>query len=219
MIIYAIYFITNEGVPILTESFQHVESLPDEMLLGGLFTALQGVASEMTNGKFQIQTLETEGLAFHVRSFPFYRIVLITDTAKTSELQPSEDIIQQIGLQFTRKFRDKLGVPIFDVSPFQSFKKTIREIVKPEALIDDDRLFKPEKRLTAIEIMSLSHHLHTTAKAMVYLQSKGGFTIADISEETEDSKKTITDNLRELQQLGYVGQKGIKEKKVFFISF
>lgn len=215
MIIYAIYFISYNGIPLLSENYRAHESIPNEMLLGGLFTALQGVASEMTNDTFQIRTLEAKGVAFHIREFAFFRIVLVTSGFSSPEVTSSGQLIHQIGNRFLRQFRGVFVDDHDDVSVFDPFKRIIREEYLTHSLIDEDKFLDSNKRLNAKEIINLPHHLHTTAKALVFLQSNGSFSIADVIAETNAPEDKVSEHIESLQKRGYVGKR-MKDGETFY---
>ncbi|MHA2362815.1 MAG: hypothetical protein ACXAC7_02575 [Candidatus Hodarchaeales archaeon] len=210
MIVYAIYIIREDGITILSENFQSIDTLPDELLMGGLFTAIQSVASEMTDGFSEMKSVEIEGLSYHIRSFGFYRIVMVTDAPKAPE-----DIIQTVGLRFMKEFGEVLVEGTSEVETYNPFKKTILEIVNSQSITDDSKSLKPSKVLHTGEIFSLPHHLHSTALAMITIKEG---TIKDIAKESGNSLKVTRKYITSLQEMGFIGKKSTKGKKIFFCS-
>ena len=52
MIVYAVYIILPDGVPIYTQTFQTKEGVSNSILLSALLTALQSFAFEVTNSAY-----------------------------------------------------------------------------------------------------------------------------------------------------------------------
>lgn len=209
-IIYAVYVLTEEGKTILSENFQSTEDIPNEVLLGGLFTALQQIAAEMTQKKAVMKSVEIEGLSYHIRSFGLVRIVLVTNVPKTPE-----EIMQTLGLRFINEYGDVLTQAEFDLTTFNPFRKTIQEIMKQLVGYDESKSIKPSKRLNTGEIFSLPHHLQSTALALVTLEEG---TINDIALESGEKANVIKKNLATLKEKGFIGIKKRKKKTVYFCT-
>ncbi len=210
LIVYAIYVISDDGRTILSESFQSSEDFPDAILLGGLLTALQHMTIEMTQNGSEMESIEIEGLSYHIRSFGFFRIVLVTDFTKTPE-----DVIQMLGLRFLNEYGDVLVDWDSNLSTFAPFKETIREIIQTETVTDESKSIKPAKKFGTGEIFSLPNHLQSTALAMVALEEA---TINDIAEECGEKVDVTEKNLISLQEMGFIGKKQKNNKTVFFCS-
>ncbi len=210
LIVYAIYVISDDGRTILSESFQSSEDFPDAILLGGLLTALQHMTIEMTQNDSEMESIEIEGLSYHIRSYGFFRIVLVTDVPKTPE-----DVIQMLGLRFLNEYGDVLVDWDSNLSTFAPFKETIREIIQTETVTDESKSIKPAKKLGTGEIFSLPYHLQSTALAMISLEEA---TINDIAEECGEKVDTTEKNLKSLQEMGFIGKKQKNNKTVFFCS-
>ena len=56
MIAYAAYIISLDGRPLVSSKFQSAASIPNDLLLSGLFTALQIVLSELTSVEAEFKT-------------------------------------------------------------------------------------------------------------------------------------------------------------------
>ncbi|MFX0116105.1 MAG: hypothetical protein ACFFB3_16260 [Candidatus Hodarchaeota archaeon] len=212
MIVYAVYIMTADGKTILAENFQSIEVVPDEQLLGGIISALQAVTAEITHDQSEMKSIEIEGLSYHIRSFGFYRIVLVTDVLKTPE-----EMIQKLGMRFMKEFGEVLVDEVLNVplETFSPFKKTIYEIVTSETDTDDLKSIKPTKMLTTDEIFGLPHHLQPTALAMVSLQEG---TIEEIVIESGVGQDDTTKNLEGLREMGFIGVKIREGKTTFFCS-
>ncbi|MFX1286632.1 MAG: hypothetical protein ACFFB5_23550 [Promethearchaeota archaeon] len=157
-----------------------------------------------------MQSIEIEGLSYHIRSFGFFRLVLVTDVPKTPE-----DIIQMLGFRFIKQYGEVLMDWDSNLSIFAPFQDTIREIIQTETITDESKSIKPSKKLTTGEIFNLPPLLHRTALAIVSLEEG---TIVDIAKESGETKKDIKKNLRTLQDMGYVGQKDKEKKTIYFCS-
>ena len=210
MIVYAVYVITDDGRTILSEYFQSSDDIPNDVLLGGLLTALQHMTSEMTRSNSEMKSIKIEGLSYHIRSFGFVRIVLVTDVPKTPE-----DIMQTLGLRFINEYGDVLTQIDFNLNIFNPFKQTIHEVVKQLVGYDESKSIKPSKKLNTGEIFSLPHDLQATALALVSLEEGTAKAIAKESGE----KVTVTrKNLKILKEKGYIGTKKKKRAIIYFCS-
>lgn len=210
MLVYAVYVIAEDGRTILSENFQSTEDVPDEILLGGLLTALQYVAIEMTKDKSEMKSIKIEGLSYHIRSFGLIRIVLVTDVPKTPE-----EIMQTLGLRFINEYGDVLMQTDFNLEIFDPFKQTIQEIVKKFFGYDESISIIPSKRLNTGEIFSLPHYLQSTALALVSLEEG---TIKDIAKESGEKLKVTKKNLATLKEKGFIGTKEKKKETIYFCS-
>jgi hypothetical protein len=194
-----VYFITDDGRTILSENFQSTEGLPDDILFGGVITALQHMTSEMTKQDSEMKSVEIEGLSYHIRSFGLVRVVLVTDVPKTPE-----EIIQSLGLRFINQYGEQLMQHNVNLRIFETFKETIKEILDQDLITDLSKSIQPAKRLTTGEVFSLPNHLHSTALALLSLESA---TISEIAEESGDSVQLTKENVEILQKKGYIGTK------------
>ncbi len=211
MIVYAVYIITDDGKTILSENFQSIEEVPNEMLLGGLITALQALASEVTGeSRSEMKSIEVEGFSYHIRSFGLYRIVLVTDVPKIPD-----NIIQTLGLRFMKDYGEVIMDDFYSLKVFLPFKKTIHEIIKADTDTDESKSIKPAKMLSPVEIFSLPHHLQATALAMVSIEEG---TVEEISDESELSFEETFKNLTILKDMGFLGIKQKQGKTMFFCS-
>lgn len=198
MIVYAIYYvITEDGRTILSQNFHSVEGISDGVLLGGVFTALQTVTKLMTGSDAEINSIEMEGLSYHIRSFGLIRIVLVTDIPKKPE-----EIIQILGFRFLNEYGDILMQTDFNLNIFDPFKDTIQEVIPQKAIIDESKLIKPSLKLGTGEIFNLPFHLQNTALALVSL---GEGTMNDIAQESCEIFTDTKKHLLSLQKYGICG--------------
>lgn len=202
------YFITEDGRTILSENFQSTEGMPDEVLFGGVLTALQAMTSEMTKQESEMKSVEIEGLSYHIRSFGLIRVVMVTDVPRTPEV-----IIQSLGLRFIKQYGEQLMQHNVNLRIFENFKDTIKEILEQDLVTDFSKSLKPAKRLTTGEVFSLPNHLHSTALAIISLESA---TIAEIAEESGDTIHLTGKNLEILREKGYIGTKQENGKTTYF---
>ena len=210
MIIYAVLVITDDGRTILSKQFQSVRGMKDDILFGGVFTAIQYMTSAMTNSDAEINSIEVEGLTYHTRSFGSFRIVIITDVP-----DKPEEIVQTIGLRFLNKFGEVLTQRDFDLNLFEPFKEEIHEIVHEGTVIDESRSIKPSSKLSTAEIFSLPNHLQSIALALVSLE-KG--TIDEIAQESGEDITKTEENLKSLQNMGFIGVKDVNGRITYFCS-
>ena len=203
--------ITDDGRTILSEQFQSVEGdSKNDILFGGVFTAIQYMTGAMTKSDAEINSIEVEGLSYHTRSFGSFRIVIITDVP-----DKPEDIVQIIGLRFLNKFGEVLTQRDFDLNLFEPFKEEIHEIVHEGTVIDESRSIKPSSKLSTAEIFSLPNHLQSIALALVSLE-KG--TIDEIAQESGEDITKTEENLKSLQNMGFIGVKDVNGRITYFCS-
>ena len=206
MIIYAVYIIKKDGVTILSEHFQSAEELPNQLLLGGLLGAIQSFSIE-TLGE-EMKTIESEGLAYHIRSFGLYLIALITDLNKEPD-----NLIQELGLRFMRMYGEQILENEARIDKFYPFKNIIREVLGQT--YDETASIKPSKILNTKEVFELPSELKPVALAVLTL---GEATLEDISKEAELSLTDTEALVLQLQHKGYLGKKEQKDKVLYFSS-
>ncbi len=209
-IVYAVYVLTEDGKTLISENFQSIEVIPNEVLLGGLFTALQRMTKDMTKEDIEMKSVAIEGLSYHIRSFGLIRVVLVTNVPKTPE-----EIIQRLGLQFINEYGDVLTQTEFNSTIFNPFKTTIQDIMKQLVGYDESKSIKPSKRLNTGEIFALPHYLQATALALVTLEEG---TISDIALESGEETNIIKKNLTTLKEKGFIGTKKLEKKTVYFCT-
>jgi len=211
MISYAVYVISMDGRPIVSEKFQSAESIPNETLLAGLFTAIQGVASEMTQKKSEVNSIKIDNLSYHFKSFGKYQIVLVTDLSKTPE-----NILHKLGLNFMKEYGEKLMNGFIDKSVFRPFIKTINEIVREELTTDDFKMINPSKKFSPGVLYELPANLRSIALAIIALKEG---SIDQIAKESGNNLRDTEQSLQILQQMGLIGKKVADEHPVYFCSF
>ncbi|MFW9777769.1 MAG: hypothetical protein ACFFE8_02865 [Candidatus Heimdallarchaeota archaeon] len=211
MIVYAVYFILEDGRTILSETYQNPDNIPNEVLFGGLITALQHVAAAMTRNQSEMRTIEIEGLSYHIRSFGLIRVILVTNFS-----QSPDAIIQTLGMRFLKTYGERLlsNEILLDLNIFLPFKQVISEILGEE-IVDGSKSIVPSKVLTTGEIYSLPHELQDAALAMISLKEAD---IATIATECQTTPDLASKKLQRLQELGYIGKKDIGGHVVFFCS-
>lgn len=208
MIVYAIYVVSESGITLVSEHFHAIDEFPDEILLGGLITALQQMAIDIHHS--EMKTMEIEGLSYHIRSFGLFRIVLVTDGP-----QSPEHLIQTLGLRFMKEYGELLLDKIVFTQRFLPFKKTIHELIQLGMVTDDSKSIQPTKKLRTGEIFNLPHYLQATALAMVFLQEG---TVEEIAEESGITPDVTRQNLTVLNERGFIGIKQKNDKTFYFCS-
>ncbi|UCG03246.1 MAG: hypothetical protein JSW11_04495 [Candidatus Heimdallarchaeota archaeon] len=164
----------------------------------------------MTQADSEMQSIEIEGLSYHIRSFGFFRLVLVTDVPKTPE-----DIIQMVGFRFIKQYGEVLMDWDSNLSIFAPFQDTIREIIQTETSTDESKSIMPSKRLSTGEIFQLPSRLQKTALALVSLEQG---TVNEISEESGEKKHVVRRNLNSLHEMGFIGKKQKKRAITYFCS-
>ena len=162
----------------------------------------------MTQTDSEMQSIEIEGLSYHIRSFGFFRVVLVTDVPKTPE-----DIIQMLGFRFINRYGETLMDWDSNISIFTPFKKTIHEIIQAETITDESKSIKPTKKLGTGEIFSLPSYLQKTALAMVSLEEG---TVKEIAKESGEKVNLVKKNLTTLQEKGFIGTKKHEKRKTIY---
>lgn len=210
MIVYAVFVISNDGRIVLSENFQSFEGISDDVILGRVLTAIQDLTSETIEKDTEISSVEIKGLSFHIRSFGLFRIVLVTEIPKNPQ-----EIMQVLGFRFINEYGNVLMQTDYNLSIFDQFKETIEEIFPDKKIIDKSKLIKPTVKLSVGEIFNLPTHLQKTALTLISLQKA---SIEDIVQESGDNFTDAEKNLTSLQNMGFVGQKQINGKILFFCS-
>ncbi|MFX0122430.1 MAG: hypothetical protein ACFFAE_02250 [Candidatus Hodarchaeota archaeon] len=209
MIVYAVVVISNDGQIILSENFHSLEGISDDLILGGVITAIQDLTNE-TPKETEISSVEIKGLSYHIRSFGLFRIALVTEIPKNPE-----EIMEVIGFRFINEYGNALLQTDYNLSIFDQFKETIEEIFTDEKIIDKTNLIKPTMKLGVGEIFNLPTHLQKTALALISLQKA---SIDDIIQETGYTLPNTERNLTSLENMGFVGKKQINSKTIFYCS-
>lgn len=210
MIVYAVFVLTENGRVILSEQFQSIEGVPDDLLMGGVLTAISSMNAGTTERYADINSVEVEGLSYHIRSFGLIRIVLVTSTPRSPE-----EIIQIVGFRFINEYSDVLMRTDYTMNVFDTFKKTIREIVPETVISDESKTVEPTIKLGTGEIFGLPLRLQKTALAMVSLRTG---TLQEIVHESGNSISDIEQDLDTLQKMGFVGIKQINGKTTYYCS-
>ena len=211
MIGYAVYVISMDARPIVSEKFQSAKSIPDETLLAGLLTAVQGVAAEMTKKEdAEINSIMIDNLSYHFKSFGQYQIVLVTDLPESPE-----NVLQKIGLRFMKEYGETLLNGSLDQKKYKPFINSINEIVKDEMITDDAKMINPTKKFSSGELYQLPEELQPTALAMISLKEGNAEQVA---EESGKNLKETKIYLEKLQQIGLIGKK-LGEVPLYFCSF
>lgn len=206
MIIYAVYIIKKDGVTLLSQHFQSKDELPNDLLLGGLLGAIQTFTAETLGD--ETRTIQVEGLAYHIRSFGFYTVALVTDLNK----EPN-DLIQELGLRFMRMYGEEMLSDTGRVDKFYPFKDTIKEIIGKS--VDESGSIRPSKMLNTKEIFELKSELKPVALAMISL---GEGTLTEIAKECDINVLELDKLISELQTQGFIGKKKRENEIVYFCS-
>jgi hypothetical protein len=211
MIGYAVYVISMDGRPIISEKFQSAQSIPDETLLAGLLTAVQGVASEMSKKEdAEINSIMIDSLSYHFKSFGQYQVVLVTDLPESPDT-----ILQKIGLRFMKEYGETLLNGSLDRKKFIPFIASINEIVKEEMITDDAKMINPTKKFSTGELYQLPEELQPTALAMISLKEGN---VQQIAEESGKNLKETLWHLEKLQEIGLIGKK-MTDDPIYFCSY
>jgi hypothetical protein len=211
MIAFAVYVISMDARQLVAEKFQSANSIPDETIFSGLLTALQGIASEITQSNTELHSITIDNLTYHFKSFGQFQIVLVTDFPKSPD-----NILRKLGIRFMKEHGEELMDQPADLKIFKPFTKTINEVIKAEMNTDDTRKINPLKKFNNRELYQLPENLQSTALALITLKEA---TVDEISQESGVNSKNTALFLKKLQDRGLIGEKVNKDSKVFFCTF
>jgi hypothetical protein len=212
MIAYAAYVISIDGRPLVSTKFQSSDSIPNEILFGGLVTALQGVASELTENNSELKSMKIEDLSYHFKSFGYFRIVLVTDLPDRPE-----NVIHKIGLRFMKEHGEQIiDLGLINESDFESFQCMMKEIIQDELVIDESNLINPTKKFNTSELVNLDETIQPTALALIALKEG---TANQIAKESGIDEQETFYNIHQLQEKGLIGKKKVKGETTYFCLF
>ena len=209
LIVYAIYIIHRDGVPLFSKVFQAPSTTPPEEILSGLLASIQHMSIDLVKQTGSAESFKLKGVVYHLKYFGEIQVVIVTN----SDERPIK-AMNRLGLHFLKDYGEKLsGRWTGDVSMFEKFESTVESVV--DAYFEFDRSFSidPSKRLTTTLLFSLKKELKNTAIALVTLKEG---TVEQIAEESGEDTTTVIDNLAELQNLGYIGVKKGRVEKIYF---
>jgi len=199
MRVYAVYIITEGGVPILQEYFQYAnaEKKLQDLLFAGGITAVSTMLQENTQEKIiGVFTLSFNTLTYHIRNFENFRIVIVTDTS------PALDhIVNVIGMNFAAEFGSKLRKWRGSLSDFQDFKITLQSILKENFELDLQQSINPSKRLDTETIFNLSPELQSIALAII---AKKRLTVEELSIKVNMKIPKLYEQLHTLIDEGFI---------------
>ena len=210
MLVYAVFVISSDGRIIISENFHSLEGIPDDIILRGVTTAIQDFTSEKAKQDTEISSIDFKDLSYHVRSFGFFRIILVTDIPKNPE-----EIMQILGFRFINEYGNVLMQTDYNLSLFNQFKDTIEEVFPEERIVNKDKFIKPTLKMGVGEIFNLPTHLQKTALSLLSLQQS---SIEEIIQDSGDSHADTERNLLSLQNMGFVGCKQVNGKTIYFCS-
>ena len=210
MIIYAVYIISIDGLPIVSEKFQSADSIPNEVLLAGLFTAIQGVMSEVTHKRAKLDRINVDNLSYHFKSFGKFQLVLVTNLSATPN-----NILQRLGFRFMKDHGEQLMEDNPNRLVFEPFIQTINEIINEETKTDSSRLINPTKKFSPKELYKLPQEVRIVALSMIALKEGN---IDQIASESSVSKAEAKHHLQTLQNMGFIGKKITQDDSFYFCS-
>ena len=204
MIVYGVYFIDKKGFTI-SKTFQSLE--PDDKIIGGIFTALQGMTSEFLSKDDSINVIHLNNVFYHIRSFGVFNTVIVTNSPHSPD-----NTLETLGFKFLKLFNEDN----IKTEKIELFKDSIPAILKNHGFsIDETNSVTPAEKLTTGVIYNLPKELKKVALAVLTLNEG---SIHDISEETGFSKDVTKFKLEELLKQGYLGKKLINKNEVYFCS-
>lgn len=211
MIAYAAYIISTDGRPFVSKKFQSAESIPDDLLLGGLFTAIQHVTKDIIGKESEIESMKIKNFSYHFKSFGFFRVVIVTD----QQISP-ETTLNKLGWRFMKQYGENIvDIGVINDNEFQSFKNVIQEIIIEDFNLDEANLINPTKKLNTEELYLLQSPTQKTAVALIGLVEG---TIYEIAQESGLSLEETLNHIRLLQEKGFVGKKTYPGGKKYFFS-
>ncbi|MHA2098479.1 MAG: hypothetical protein ACW99A_07315 [Candidatus Kariarchaeaceae archaeon] len=210
MLIYAVYFISTDGRPMLIERFTKDENLPDDILLCGLLGTVQLLAEELTNEPGSAEKFQLKGFVFHLQQFSDKFQVVIT----SNEDERPAELLDTLGYRFIKKFSDEIENWKGDQSRFLEFGETIIELLRGKYKVDISRSLDPKKRLDTMSILNLPKAVQDTALIVVMLEHA---TIDEMEKFLNKKSKIIEKHLTELQQMGYIGVELLEDQVYYYV--
>jgi len=210
LIVYAVYIITNDGRPLVSEYFQSHANLPNDINLSALLASVQMFSEDITSTKGAAEKFQLRGMTYHLKKFGDFQIVMVTD----GDSSPAK-LINNLGWRFMQQYVDEIEDWNGNTGIFLDFHPFIREVVGRESTIDIAGTLDPTKKLTTAVIFKLPKDVQNTALAIVSLESA---TANQIAEEIDDTLENVKSYLAVLQEEGYLGLKDESGEKVYFIS-
>lgn len=198
------------GLPLVSEKFQSASSIPNEVLLAGLFTAIQGVVSEMTHKSAKLNSINVDNLSYHFKSYGKYQLVLVTDLSETPKI-----IMQKLGLRFMKEYGEQILEDTIDKTIFEPFTQSINEILMEESISDNSRMINPTRKFSPGELFQLSPNIRDIALALIAIKEGN---VEEIAIESNTRIIETQQHLQKLQEMGLVGKKTIGEKAIYFCS-
>ncbi len=129
---YAVYVISSDGRPMLTEIYKRNLSIPNNVISAGLLKALEDfdINFETLDTTSLIEDcIEIDGLNYSIKKFGDFSVVLVDKI-----LDDRKNIMNKIGIKFLRQFgeSDLLNWK-GNAERFDDFKTTIHTIMKQKS--------------------------------------------------------------------------------------
>ena len=198
------------GRPLVSEKFQSADSIPNETLLAGLFTAIQGFMYEVTHDEAKLNSITVDNLSYHFKSYGKYQIVLVTDLSETPKV-----VMQKIGLRFMKEHGEQLFNETTDKTMFEPFIQSINEIIMEKSISDDSRMINPTKKFSPDELFRFSPDIRAIALALITIKEG---SVDEIAAESNTDISVTQQHLRILQKKGFIGKRTTGEKITYFCS-
>ncbi len=206
--VYAVYIITTDGRPMLSQIFQSPADIPENTLLAALLTSLQIVTKDLMKEENTAEKFTMKGNTYHFKSFGKFFVVLVTDEETTPHM-----IINRIGWQFLKEFDNQINNWMGKQDDFSDFKPRLCTIISKVARIDESRSLKPAKILDPIQLYKLEKELKNTAKSLLFFKEA---TIHEICENIGEDELLVKENIDKLVKLGFIGYYKKNKVKYYF---
>lgn len=207
-VVYAVYIISRDGLPLVWQIFQTPEFIPSEGLLSPLLSSLQGLSVDLVKQEGVAEKITLRGITYHMKSYGNYFVVILME----SDDKPTK-ALNQIGWQFLQEYKDKISNWKGNISDFTQFKETIIKILQSNYSIDSSSSINPTKKFSTSALFNLSKDLKDTAISMVGLKKA---TAKEVADDVNKNVDTVRAHLIELQKMGYLGVENKDDEQIFF---
>lgn len=206
-IVYAVYILHHAGSPLFAKLFQAPKDAPPTEILSALLSAFTSIVKDITTG--DPKSFITDTVHYHMRRFRGVQVVIATNTTELPL-----NALNKLGLIFMKNYGEYLLTEWKgDVSRFQAFERVADTVINSYFEFDTTKMINPTKKFSTMYLYYLDNHLKGTAISLVTLKEG---TLEQIADLCEEPPRSVYNNLRELQGLGYVGIKRRDDEFIYF---
>ena len=203
----AVYIISKDYSPLISEIIQEEERIPKNILNAGLFEAVKKITSQKHVRKATDHSVVIDNDFYYINKYGDFSICVISPSNMNAN-----KLADEVAWKFLRQFTDQELDSITNIDVFESCRSTLSEIINKYPLFREDILSGQIKELTPFEIFQLSEHLQETAKLVLV---KGKTSSLEISVELNIEDKVAEENLDKLVDHGYLLKFKEEDKESF----